>query len=162
MVIVSTLKSKTKRILTSWIFNNVVIEDESQFPEKTLGFVYKITRVSDGKFYYGKKLAFFRKTSVKTVTLKNGTRKKKKTTTLVPSDWKNYWSSSPELIEDVKVLGEDAFIREILCFCENKGSLSYYELRYQMDNRVIENRDKSYNGIVNARIHWSHVRPCLG
>ena len=147
--------------MSKWTYNNVVIDDESQFPPKTLGFVYKITRVSDGKFYYGKKLAFFKKTSVKTVTLKNGTKKKKKTSTLVPSDWKTYWSSSPELLADVAALGGDNFRREILAFCENKGSLSYYELRYQMDDRVIENREKSYNGIVNARIHWSHVRPLL-
>lgn len=147
--------------MNSWTYNGVEITDEAQFPEKTLGFVYKITRVTDGKLYYGKKLAYFRKTSVKTVTLKNGTKKKKKTTTLVPSDWKTYWSSSPELLADVATLGPNNFTREILCWCENKGSLSYYELRYQMDNRVIENRDKSYNGIVNARIHWSHVRPCL-
>lgn len=146
---------------SSWIYDGKVIDDESQFPEKTLGFVYRITRISDGKFYYGKKLAFFKKTSVKTVVLKNGTKRKKKTSTLVPSDWKTYWSSSPELIADVALLGEDAFTREILCFCPNKGSLGYYELRYQMDARVLENRDKSYNGIVNARIHHSHVQPIL-
>ena len=144
-----------------WTYNGNVINEQSQFPDQVLGFVYKITRLSDGKFYYGKKLAFFRKTSVKTVTLKNGTKKKKKTTTLVPSDWLTYWSSSPELIADVAKLGEHAFTREILCFCLNKGSLSYYELRYQMDARVLENRDKSYNGIVNVRIHHSHVRPVL-
>lgn len=155
-------KSKTKRILSSpWLYNGVEINDEAQFPEKTLGFVYRITRLSDGKFYYGKKLAFFKKTSVKTVTLKNGTKKKKKTGSLAPSDWKTYWSSSPELLKDVADLGEHQFKREILVFCENKGSLSYYELRYQIDERVLEIGEQSYNGIVNARIHWSHVRDTL-
>lgn len=145
----------------TWYYNNEVIDDDSQFPEKTLGFVYRITRLSDGKFYYGKKLAYFTKTALKTVTLKNGSKKKKKVRTLIPSDWKTYWSSSPELIADVQALGADSFRREILCFCENKGSLSYYELRYQMDARVLEIGDKSYNGIVNIRCHWSHVRPLL-
>ncbi len=145
----------------NWIYNGVEITDESQFPEKTLGFVYRITRLSDGKVYYGKKLAFFKKTSVRTVLQKNGTKRKKKTSTLVPSDWKDYFSSSAELVADVKLLGREAFSREILCFCENKGSLGYYELRYQMDVRVLEMGDKTYNGIVNARVHWSHVKPIL-
>jgi hypothetical protein len=145
----------------TWYYNNEVIDDIAQFPPKALGFVYKIERIHDGKFYYGKKLAYFTKTALKTVTLKNGSKKKKKVRTLIPSDWKTYWSSSPELIADVQALGADSFRREILCFCENKGSLSYYELRFQMDDRVLEVGDMSYNGIVNARIHHSHVRPIL-
>lgn len=147
--------------MTPWTYRNEIIENESQFHPKALCFVYKITRLKDGKIYFGKKLCYFKKTSVKTITLKNGTKKKKKTTTLVPSDWKTYWSSSADLIADVKLLGEDAFSREILCWCENKGSASYYELRYQMDARVLEIGDKSYNGIVNARINWKHIKPIL-
>jgi hypothetical protein len=148
-------------VTEGWFYNDELIDDESQFPEKTLGFVYKITRLSDGKFYYGKKLAYFKKTSVRTVVLKNGTKKKKKISTLVPSDWKTYWSSSPELLADVEKYGSPAFIREILCFCENKGSLGYYEMKFQMDARVLENRETTYNGIVNARVHWSHIKPIL-
>lgn len=144
-----------------WLYNNEVMLDNTQFPEKAIGFVYRIERISDGKFYLGKKLAYFTKTTVKTVTLKNGTKKKKKIRSFVPSDWQTYWSSSAELVKDVQDLGEEAFKREILCFCGNKGSLSYYELCYQMDNRVLENRDKTYNGIVNVRIHHSHVHPVL-
>lgn len=144
----------------SWTYKGVAVTDDSQFPKEAIGFVYLITRISDGKFYFGKKLLFFKKTSIKTVTLKDGTKKKKKTTTLVPSDWKTYWSSSPELVADVEKLGEAAFTREILMYCQNKGSSSYYELRYQMDNRVLE-REDTYNKLVNVRIHKSHVKPPL-
>lgn len=144
----------------SWFYKDKVVEDESQFPEKALAFVYKITRISDGKFYLGKKLIFFTKTSQKTVKLKNGTKRIKKIKSLVPSDWKTYWGSSVELQKDVETLGEDAFIREILCFCENKGSASYYEARYQFDMRVME-ISNSYNGIANLRVHKSHIRPIL-
>jgi hypothetical protein len=147
--------------VSPWKYNDEIFEDEAQFPEGTLGFVYRITRLTDGKFYYGKKLAYFTKTNVKTVTLKNGSKKKKKIRSQVPSDWKTYWSSSPELISDVRALGETAFSREILCFCPNKGSLGYYEARFQFDARVLENRDKSYNGIINLRCHWTHIKPTL-
>lgn len=146
---------------SQWTYNNEIIENESQFHPKALAFVYKITRLEDGKMYFGKKLCYFKKTSIKTIVDKKGIKKKKKTTTLVPSDWKTYWSSSPELQKDVAKLGEGAFSREILCWCENKGSANYYELRYQMDNRVLEIGDLSYNGICGARIHWTHIKPML-
>lgn len=147
---------------SDWFYNGVAITDESQFPKDTLGFVYKITRLNDGKFYYGKKLGFFKKTSVRTVTLKSGVKKKKKTSILVPSDWKTYWSSSVELQKDVHDLGEAAFSREIICFCENKGSLSFYEAELQFKNdSLTTNKELSYNGIINLRCHWKHIRPPL-
>lgn len=146
--------------MSEWLYNGSPISDE-QIPKEAMGFVYRITRKSDGKIYFGKKLFWFSKTSMKTVILKSGVKKKKKVKTLVPSDWRSYWSSSPELLKDVELLGEDAFIREILCLCPSKGTLSYYELRYQMDHRVLEIGDKSYNGQIQVRIHWTHVKPLI-
>lgn len=147
--------------MSEWYYNNEVIKDESQFPEGTLGFVYRITRVRDGKMYIGKKLAYFEKVSVKTVTQKNGKKVKKKTRSLVPSDWKTYWSSSVDLCKAVKEEGESAFRREILMFLPNRGSMGYYEARYQMDERVLELGDKTWNGIVSCRVHWKHIKPPL-
>jgi hypothetical protein len=144
-----------------WIYNEQILRDVSEFPEGTLGFIYKITHKETGKLYIGKKLAYFKKTSVKTVTLKNGNKKKKKTTTLVPSDWLTYWSSSANLVADVEKLGEEAFERRIMFFCFNKGSLSYYETRLQMDLRVLEIGEGSYNGIVSCRVHHTHIKPIL-
>lgn len=146
--------------MSEWLYNGSPISDE-QIPKEAMGFVYRITRKSDGKIYFGKKLFWFSKTSMKTVILKSGVKKKKKVKTLVPSDWRSYWSSSPELLKDVELLGEDAFIREILCLCPSKGTLSYYELRYQMDHRVLETGDKSYNGLVYVRINKSHIKPLI-
>lgn len=145
--------------MSNWSYKGNEILDESQFHPKALAFVYRIVRKSDGKMYIGKKLCYFKKTSIKTIVNAKGVKKKKKTLTLVPSDWKTYWSSSPELQKDVALLGETAFTREILCWCQNKGSANYLEARYQMDNRVLElSRDKTYNGIINLRCHWTHVK----
>lgn len=144
-----------------WLHNNEIIETIEMVPKDAIGFVYRITRLADGKIYIGKKLLYFKKTSVKTVVLKNGTKKKKKVSTQVESDWKQYWSSSVELQKDVQSLGEPAFRREILFFCPNKGSLGYYEARQQMDERLLEKGDLSYNGIINCRVHWSHIKPTL-
>lgn len=148
---------------SGWFWNETLITDVSQMPTGSFSFVYKITRIRDGKFYIGKKLIYFSKTSVKTVIQKNGVKKKKKIKTLVPSDWLEYWSSSEDLQKAVKEEGEEAFVREILYFCSNKSTASYYEAKEQMKLGVLElSRDITWNGIVNLRTHWKHLKPLLG
>jgi hypothetical protein len=139
----------------TWYYKGEPVEE---IDEKYTGFVYIITNLVTGKAYIGKKLSKFSKTNIKTVTLKNGTKKKKKIRSKIESDWKEYWSSSKEVIEDVKTLGADKFTREILMFCLSKGTASYFEAKLQMQNEVLENPDKWYNGIVNCRVHRSHIK----
>ena len=138
----------------SWLFEGVEI---TELPE-CVGFVYLITNNKSNKRYIGKKLSHFTKTSIKTVTLKSGIKKKKKVKTQVESDWRTYWSSSTELQNDVKEIGEENFTREILFYCQSKGNLSYIELREQILNKVLEDSNLWYNGIIQAKIHRSHVK----
>ena len=137
-----------------WYYKNETI---STLPEECVGFVYIITNLINGKKYIGKKLANFSKTKYKTVSLKNGEKKKKKIKYKEESDWKIYWSSSEELKKDVIKYGESSFKREILHFCENKGLMSYLELKEQMNFCVLESEDY-YNGIIQVRIHKSHIK----
>ena len=76
----------------------------------------------------------------------------------VESDWKTYWSSSDELKQDVKNLGEENFKREIVHLCFGKGELSYLELREQIDRRVLEYPTDWYNNLIHCRIHGSHLK----
>jgi hypothetical protein len=132
-----------------WFFNNELV-DESIL-DQYVGFVYKITRISDGKSYIGKKLLKSRRTKI----LKG---KKKKIT--VDSDWKKYWGSNKFLQEDVKTLGEDNFKREILKFCKTKGELNYFEAKYQFDYDVLES-ESFYNEWIMVRVHSSHIKKAL-
>ena len=91
------------------------------------------------------------------VTLKNGTKKKKKIKSLVDSDWREYHGSSVELNKDVETLGKENFKREILHYCKSKAECSYIELREQMERRVLENSDY-YNGIIQVKIHKNHIK----
>lgn len=137
-----------------WLFEGTEITD---LPDDKVGFVYLITNLDTGRSYIGKKLSKFSKVKYKVITQKNGIKKRKKIRSKIDSDWQTYWSSSPEVQADVKALGEDKFTREILYFADNKGSLSYLEAREQFARQVLENPINWYNGIIQCRIHRSHV-----
>ena len=136
-----------------WTYNNNLIET---LPDDCIGFVYLITNKVSNRKYIGKKLAKFAKTTVKTVTLKNGTKKKKKIRSKIDSDWKTYYGSSLELTKEVEALGEDTFTREILFLCKSKAECSYVEAREQFARKVIESTDY-YNNQISVRVHGSHI-----
>lgn len=137
-----------------WTYKNQIIEE---LPHDCVGFVYLITNTITGRKYIGKKLAKFSKTSYKMVTLKNGTKKKKKIKSKIDSDWLDYYGSSDELNKDVLSLGKDTFSREILFLCKSKAECSYVEAREQFTRRVLES-DDFYNGQISVRVHGSHIK----
>jgi hypothetical protein len=136
-----------------WYYKN---EEVIELPE-CIGFVYEITCIPSGRRYIGKKLKFFSKSSIKTVVLKSGIKRKKKVKTQIESDWRTYWSSSTTLKKDVEELGMENFSREILFYCQSKGALSYIEAREQFTHKVLEDVDLWYNGIISCRINRSHL-----
>jgi hypothetical protein len=141
-----------------WFFENSPVES---LPENCAGFVYLITNLTNQRKYIGKKLAKFSKTTYRTVRLKNGTKKKKRIRSKIDSDWQTYYGSSPELLRDVEQLGTENFSREILYYCKSKAECSYIEAREQFARHVLESTDY-YNGIINCRIHGSHIINKLG
>jgi hypothetical protein len=137
-----------------WTYQDNIVEE---LPEDCVGFVYEITNLTNMRKYIGKKLAKFSRTKYKTVTLKNGTKKKKKIKSKIDSDWMDYYGSSIELNKDVEVLGKENFKREILFYCKSKAECSYIEAREQFTRRVLESLDY-YNGQISVRVHGSHIR----
>jgi hypothetical protein len=137
-----------------WTFNNELVET---LPDDCVGFVYLIVNKASGRMYVGKKLAKFSRTSTKTVTLKNGTKKKKKVKSKIDSDWQEYYGSSIELNKDIELLGKENFTREILFYCKSKAECSYIEAREQFNRRVLESTDY-YNGQISVRVHGSHIK----
>ena len=123
-----------------WQYNG---SDFDEVPKGMEGFVYLITNLVNNKKYIGKKHFWTRQKNKKT-----GRRKTEE------SDWKSYFSSSDDLKADVKVLGEDKFLREILYLCPHKKSMSYYETYEQFNRNVLMN-EEYYNTNIGGTYYMS-------
>jgi len=135
----------------TWYLNAKKYEPDDEELNEHMGFVYVITDLSNNKKYVGKKLFWSKKTLP---PLKGKTRKRRK---IVESDWKTYYGSSDLVKELLKEHGEKNFYREILHLCKSKGEMGYIEAKEQFDRNVLLD-DDYYNGIINCRIHRSHVK----
>lgn len=141
MAALSTTESWLGRGLGHWRLAEGV-----ELPQAVpLGFVYKITRREDGKFYWGQKKVV----AVETRAPLKGRKKRRRF--LKQTDWREYCGSSSELAADIARFGEKAFDFVIHMFVETKWELSYWELWHQMHDQVLFRRD-SYNGIINVRL----------
>jgi hypothetical protein len=131
----------------AWKYNN---KDFMECSKEIEGFVYLITNLTNNKKYIGKKSFWTRRKDKKT-----GRRKTKE------SNWKSYFGSCDELNQDVKLLGKDKFLREILYLCPHKKSMSYYETMEQFKRDVLIN-DFYYNTNIEGKFFESEVKTIYG
>jgi hypothetical protein len=131
-----------------WMFNGKPFT--SMDIGDNIGFVYIIEDVY-GKKYIGKKILMSKR---RLPPLKGKTRRRTK---IVESDWKKYYGSSEVLNENVAQYGVNSFQRTVLHLCKKKGEMSYLELHEQITRNVLFD-DAYYNGIVQVKIHRSHVQ----
>lgn len=135
-----------------WQYKEKELTD-SDIPETAIGFLYKITHITTGNWYVGKKL--LTKAAYKQV---NGKRKKLRK----ESDWKDYWSSSPQLKEIIDAEGTANFKRDVLMFVDTKASFTYGEeaLLY-MTGALFD--AKCYNGNIRSKVqrNWFNKTPDL-
>lgn len=143
-----------------WVYNCRDITDISWFPEGSYGFVYKITDLTTGRWYIGKKNLYSLrniKLGKKALAAREDKRSSKKKTICKESDWKAYYGSEPELLKDVQKNGPSSFVRQILCICYSKASLTYEEVRHQFLNSCLES-DLCYNGNILGKFFKSNTR----
>ena len=129
-----------------WKYKNKEIIDED-IPKKTIGFIYIIINKINGKKYLGKKL--LTKAAYKTVNkVKKKIRKE--------SDWKEYYSSSDILLDDIEKIGKENFERIILYFCINKTELNFLEEELQYRFKVLRN-ENWYNSNIRSRFFKNRI-----
>ena len=130
----------------TWTYKGKYITELSDMPENVFGFIYKITNGKTGQFYIGKKQVVSirkRKFGKKETAALQDKRMKKYEMVTKESDWSSYRSSNKEVTnwfiteeipnEDIN----DQLKLEILRFCSNKKSLTYYELQEQFAHDVL-------------------------
>lgn len=121
-----------------WIYENQPFDIDSE-DNPFEGFVYIICNTITDRKYIGKKTFWFRRKDKKTQRRK--TRE---------SDWRDYYSSSDDLLADVKAIGEDKFNRFILHLCTTKKQMTFLEQKEQWDNGVLLT-DEFYNTNIGGK-----------
>ena len=135
-----------------WLYKGNKIEDISQFPENTYGFVYIVTHTPTNKSYIGKKVLYHNKKTKlgkKEIAIQTGPGRKPTTKIVTKeSDWKTYYGSE---IEIKKLLAEgkhNEFERVILKLVDNKKLLTYFEVKHQFIYEVLEHPNDWFNNNI--------------
>lgn len=108
---------------TNWIYN---LELDT---EKYFGFIYLITNSLSGMKYVGKK--GFKTTG---------------------TNWKNYTSCCKPLNADIKLLGKEKFIFEIIELCDSKESLASREYDLHIKFNVLQKFENGIRAYYNRNI----------
>jgi ubiquinone biosynthesis protein Coq4 len=147
----------------NWIYKTIPMEDITQFPDNTFGFVYMTTHKPTGKSYIGKKVLFHNKKQ------KIGKRELEKLQGVVgrrpsyklvvkESDWKTYYGSQTDIKKLLLEGKKDEFERTILKMCPDKKSMTYFEVKYQMIYQVLEKPDEFFNDNILGKFYTKDLK----
>lgn len=134
-----------------WLYKGKKVKSIKDLPKDSFGYIYKISNIDTnsknyGLDYVGKKQLIFQRKKQKTKAERNGKRKSKKLV-VFESDWKTYNSSCKPLLEDIK--NGAKIKKEILLVVKTKRLLTYFEVKYQFLEEVLEK--DSYNMNISGR-----------
>ena len=114
-----------------WYYEDKIFDPKKYSYENYAGFVYIITDLSNNKKYVGKKL-FWKVHKLKPLKGKVNKRHSKR-----DSDWQDYFGSNDEVKLLVEQSGRERFKREIIRLCKTKGEMTYFEMKEQIDRKVL-------------------------
>ncbi len=133
--------------MPSWIYDGRIVNEISDMPEGTFGFIYEVTHTPTGRKYIGKKVLYFNR------TLPPLTGQKRKRKVVKESDWKTYYGSHAEIVSLIKEGKQEEFTKQILCFVRSKKLLTYYETKYLFIKEVLEYRNNYINDNVLGKFY---------
>ena len=134
----------------NWTYKKEIIENISQFPENTYGFVYKINHLPSKKSYIGKKILYHQrkvKLGKKELAQYEGVvgRRPAYKLAIKESNWKDYWGSSKSLLEVLNNEPKSNFTKDIIILAPTKKLLTYYETQALFLYRVLEEPEMYFN-----------------
>ena len=130
----------------TWTYQGKIINELSDMPEGTYGFIYKITNGYTNEYYIGKKQVIsirkrnFGKRETAALTDK---RMKRYEMVTKEAKWERYRSSNVTVSSWFDKTGNpssaenDRLELKILKFCKSKKALTYYELQEQFSHNVL-------------------------
>jgi hypothetical protein len=140
----------------NWTYRGSEVINIDQTPEEAIGFIYKITNLTNGMYYYGRKTLL--SISKKKLTLKEKKLPEnfRKTFKIIKkeSTWKSYCGSSKTLLEDLK--NGDNYSKEIIEYCNTKALMTLKETTQIVCSGSLLDI-KSYNMWVSAKIYKKHL-----
>jgi hypothetical protein len=142
--------------MSNWFYKGNRIQELTDFPEGSFGFIYITIHLPSGKSYLGKKSLYHtsnKKLGKKELAEQPITRGRAKTTKQITkeSDWKTYYGSAKPILELLKMGKHDDFDRKILHIVDNKKLLTYYECKYLFIHGVLENSEDWINDNIQGR-----------
>jgi hypothetical protein len=137
----------------SWVYKSKEF-NESSIPEGSVGFIYLMTAIIDGKSvaYIGKKNFFAnikRPLGKKALAMSTDKRLKKYVRELKP-DFMRYYSSN-KILKDAHKTGV-VIKREMLRICYSQMELTYQEVKHQFKYEVLE-KEEFLNGNILGRFY---------
>lgn len=133
-------------MINCWQFKGECLEVP---PTGFYGFIYRIVD-DQGREYFGKKAFAHTKKTKLSKKARKGTRKRVKITS-IDSKWLSYWGSCKPLLEYIETRGgTHGFSRTIIKLCENRQSLTYWEMAILVENKVLF-REDTWNGNIMSR-----------
>jgi hypothetical protein len=129
--------------MSNWLYKDKRIQDITDFPQGTYGFIYISVHIPTGKSYLGKKSLYHnvkKKLGKKELAEQPITRGRTATTKQIikESDWKTYYGSEEFIKQEIKLGKKEEFTREIIQLVNNKKLLTYFECKYLFNSGVLE------------------------
>ena len=148
----------------TWNYESQPIENISDMPVNTYGFIYEVEHIPSGRRYLGKKVLYFernKRLGIRALAALKEERKLKgiggrtplKQKVVTESDWKTYYGSQKEILQLVKEGKTTDFSRKILKYVRDKKQLTYFECKYLFINEVLETSNKYINDNILGKFY---------
>tara|TARA_R110000744_G_scaffold145058_3_gene257232 strand:- start:3718 stop:4206 length:489 start_codon:yes stop_codon:yes gene_type:complete len=148
----------------TWTYESQPIENISDMPLNTYGFIYEVEHIPSGRRYLGKKVLYFernKRLGIRALAALKEERKLKgiggrtplKQKVVTESDWKTYYGSQKEILQLVKEGKTTDFSRKILKYVRDKKQLTYFECKYLFINEVLERSNKYINDNILGKFY---------